>query len=384
MPNEFYVQPANPLGGMQEAIGGYLELEAQKKQEGEQEVKLQQASDIIRTGDSQALMDFMVKNPDLREHMITTQGHISKRTRAGKVQALKDILLGKPVQETMQGQIDLIRSEGGDPADAEAFLDPTMTDEERKQRALQGLAIYDPQAAKAYMEVNKVKKPEFKMGTGDMAGYVFNPSTGEFTIDATLKAQLNADAADLAAKERLDAKQVAGVNDKVTGLTKDVLSIHGAAASLDVLKGSSSPAAKIAAVFKFMKALDPTSTVRESELGMIYSAEGAAQGLANQVNKLLGEGAISEAGFQDIVSTSKLLANSAITTSRQGVDDYLSVIQDNLSPKQFEKMNARVPEPFDVVGRDSMLDLPSGTVDNGDGTYTLPTGETVRAKSGNP
>ncbi len=209
--------------------------------------------------------------------------------------------------------------------------------------------------AKTYMDLFGLEQKEgqsLKQATGKgLEGYIFDPNTGSLTINPALQRQLSADASRLSEKEQLGAKDISGINDKVTALTKDVSGIADAASSLDALKTSSSPASQIAAVFKFMKALDPTSTVRESELGLVYGAQGAAQGIANKINSLMGAGGLSEQGFQDIVTTSKELANSAITSSNTAVTDYLNVIQDNMTPKQYQRMIGRVPSSFDIADK---------------------------------
>lgn len=194
------------------------------------------------------------------------------------------------------------------------------------------------------------KPKEFKQGTGAMAGYSFDPTTGEYSIDPALKAELDADKESKADKNRLTAKDVAGVNDKVTALTKDVRGIVASAKSLDNLKARGSAASKLAAVFKFMKTLDPTSVVRESEQGQVYAAQGAAASLAGQLNQLLGEGALTEQGFQDVVDTAKNLANSAVEASENEVSSYLDVLSDKLTVGDFNKLRARVPQRFEIGG----------------------------------
>ncbi len=189
----------------------------------------------------------------------------------------------------------------------------------------------------------------FQQGTGVMAGYVFNPADGSYSLDQRVSEFLKQDAESLAADEgMLKPEKVAGVNDKVTALIQDVQGIRGAAVSLEALEKRGTPAAQVAAVFKFMKALDPTSTVRDSELGLVYSAEGAAQGMANKLNALLGEGELSESGFRDLVDTAKGMANSAINTATISVDGYLNVLDDKLSAKDMAQMKARVPSALEV------------------------------------
>ncbi len=311
MANQFSIQPANPLGGMQEAIGGYLELEAQKKQQGQQQALLEQASEIMRTGDASALVDFMVKNPDLREHMIATQGHISKQTRAGKVQVMKDILLGKPIEQTMQGQIELIRSEGGDPADAEAFLDPTMTDEERKQRALQGLAIYDPPAAKAYMET---------MGEG--------VSSKELAETAKLEAEtklldqkfkkLGESGLDPEDKVNIEA----GLRQEVFNRSKTFETVDDAFNRIQASAKEPSAAGDMAMIFNYMKILDPGSTVREGEYATAQQATGIPGRTMNLYNNIVDGMRLNDKQRADFLKRSKMLYGEATTKHTKLTDRY--------------------------------------------------------------
>jgi len=53
---------------------------------------------------------------------------------------------------------------------------------------------------------------------------------------------------------------------------------------------SDSPTAAVAATFQIMKVLDPTSTVRTEEGKQVVAAEGPMSALANQLNKLIGQG----------------------------------------------------------------------------------------------
>ena len=196
------------------------------------------------------------------------------------------------------------------------------------------------------------KEPEnegYQQGTGAMSGYAFNEKTGEYILNDVAKKALEKDALKLAGKDtQLSPKDVAGINDKVTGLTKGVTDIAEAGKALDALESRSTAAAKLAAVFKFMKAMDPSSTVRESEQGQVYSAEGLMKGFANQINAALGKGGLSEAGFRDLTNTAKALANSAIDSSAQNVRGYLDVLSDKVTARDFNKLLARVPQKLEL------------------------------------
>lgn len=147
---------------------------------------------------------------------------------------------------------------------------------------------------------------------------------------------------------QIDAKGRRSINGDVTGLIKESVAIQGAAESLGGLEKLGSAAARLAAVFKFMKALDPTSVVRESEQGQVYAASGAASQLAGQLNSILGQGKLTDAGFRDLVATSKNIANSSLSGATNSVNSYLETYEDTL-PNSFKtRLVSRVPGLFEV------------------------------------
>jgi hypothetical protein len=207
--------------------------------------------------------------------------------------------------------------------------------------------------------MNKGKTKKYSQATG-MPGYIFDETTGKFTADPEIAEALRIDAENLSNTESLlKGKDLAGVNDKVTALTKEVNGIYDSAVSLEGLMDRGSPAAKLSAIFKFMKANDPTSTVREGELGMVYAAEGAMKGFANKINSLMGEGGLSESGFLDLVNTAKTLANSAIDSSNGMVGSYLDVIRPNLDKRAFKKLTNRVPARFEIIDTEQPTNTPA-------------------------
>jgi hypothetical protein len=88
--------------------------------------------------------------------------------------------------------------------------------------------------------------------------------------------------------------------------------------------------------------------LRESEQGQVYAAQGAAAALAGKLNQLIGEGALTEQGFQDVVDTAKTLANSAVEASQGEVTSYLDVLTDKITVSDYNKLKARVPELIDI------------------------------------
>lgn len=192
---------------------------------------------------------------------------------------------------------------------------------------------------------------KYTQGSGEMSGLVFDEQTGTYKEDPVAKRMLEQKALAermkaLEGDGKVDAKTRAAINKDVTSLLKDTVGIRDSAASLDDLKKNSSPAAKLAAVFKFMKALDPTSVVRETEQGQVYSAQGAAANIAGMLNNLIGGGRLQEEGFDDVVNTSKVLANSAINSTQSQVESYLDTFSDTL-PEDFKSsLKERIPKSF--------------------------------------
>lgn len=150
------------------------------------------------------------------------------------------------------------------------------------------------------------------------------------------------------AAKPLAANDIQGIQKDVSALLKDTNDIHRAAKSLESLKDRGTPLAQTASVFAFMKSLDPTSAVRETEQGQVYDAQGAAAGVAAKLNKMIGEGGLTKEGFQDIVDTSKALANSAIDSSQEQINPYLETYGDTLPSDFKQNIASRIPKKFEI------------------------------------
>ena len=136
-------------------------------------------------------------------------------------------------------------------------------------------------------------------------------------------------------------------------MLKETIGIYASAKSLEGLETRGSAASKLAAVFKFMKALDPTSVVRETEQGQVYAAEGAASQVAGMLNSLIGEGKLTERGFKDVVNTSKILSNSALQSSTNQLNSYLETYENTLPTSFKNKMYERIPLQLQTISKDS-------------------------------
>ncbi len=361
--NPFSITPGGDitqgLQGLGQAIVGLQQRREKQLDKEKAEARYKAASaaakNAMQSNDPNVMRQAVVDYPELQQAFSMNFDFANDQSKK-IVEDTYSRILSDPdnAQEYIGLGIEAVKAQGGSP---DRMLQDAIALKNNPEAALDSIrmgyaAVADDQAYEEFKRQEELRAPkekEFQMGTGDMAGYVFDKSTGQFSIDPKIKADLDRDANEKAAKEGvLDSKDIAGINDKVSALTKDSRSIYANAESLESLKNNPSAAAKLAAVFKYMKSLDPTSVVRESEQGQVYAASGAAAQLAGQLNSLLGEGKLTKKGFQDIVNTAKVLANSAVETSEREVTDYLGVLQNKLPPEDLVKLKERVPERFDV------------------------------------
>jgi hypothetical protein len=357
--NPYYVAPLGGLGlqpGMQ-AIGQGLDRRDARNEKAEQQERvagmLAGARQVMNTGDPDQISNYMLENPQVAQAIQQASNFKSAATNRSAIESAIGVVSGQN-PNAVEEHVAVIEREGGDPTQTKNIIADAAGDPERlKKSAWASLAINTkPEQYKQLRELYgpKVKKLTQATGKG-MQGWSYDNSTGAFSLDPTYQEYLNSDASRLAGKEMLGAKDVSGINDKVSGLIKEAVQIRGAALDLEALASDASQPAVIAAIFKFMKALDPTSAVRENEVGMIEGAEGAAQGMANMYNRLMGQGGMSAEGFAEIVRTAKTLSNSSALSAGDSVNGYTDVMADNLLPKQLKNMRKRVPVQFEISER---------------------------------
>lgn len=204
----------------------------------------------------------------------------------------------------------------------------------------------DPQAAISQLDstINSFSPQEKKdkVGRYKMAdnGLVFDSATGKVDVNPSLKQVMNTPSLGVSDRQ--------AINKDITSLTKDTIGIHKTAKDLEKLSANMSGPASIAMVFKFMKALDPTSVVREGEFATAENSAGVPEAIRNTYNKLMEGGRLGEQQVKSFVSTARDLANSAIDSSSTEITNYLNTYEDTL-PKRFKtEIMKRIPEKFQV------------------------------------
>lgn len=181
---------------------------------------------------------------------------------------------------------------------------------------------------------------EFQQVKG-MPGMVFNATKGTYSSDQ----QTLERAIELKEKDGiLKGKDLQSVNKDVTAMVAEPTKIVNAARDLRILRKNNNPSDQLAAIFKFMKAQDPASVVREGEQEMLQKTGGKWDWLVGQWQSAKGEGMITETTFDNIIETADNMAYEASRASGESLAGYLDVLEDNLTAKSYQRLMARVPK----------------------------------------
>lgn len=160
-----------------------------------------------------------------------------------------------------------------------------------------------------------------------------------------------------------------GVINDIEKLTREASSVKDAASALDKLSEMKSRTDQLAAIFSFMKALDPASVVRDEEQKQVVGTGGVAESFKGYINNLMGEGRLDPKVFDDMVTTAKNLANQKIenTSKRAGV--VIDAFGNKLGNKARKRLMDIVPGSFEMLPAPKD-EVNSGAVDRTPATLT--------------
>lgn len=336
-------------------VGGAIQQSQQREQQAQSQGDIEAFMRQAMSGDQAALEELMIKSPPaarmVAEHLQTQQ--TSQKTEATEFQTQMDNDTADFVE-----QMHLAPPEQQEAMFNAAIDDPRYDiDEEDRQYFMDDnarRAIIGQVKGKDYVDNffgQKDKASGFQQGTGDMSGYSFNPNDGTYSINENLKAKLD----EVKASGKLELKDKITLNKEFTNLTKDTKLIRNTAKDLDRLSkmvgpdGNVSGPSSIAMVFKFMKALDPTSVVRESEFATAENSSGVPENMRNMYNKLMQGGKLGPKQVAEFVATAKGLANSAIDSSSVEITDYLNTFEGDLTSNFRKALLKRIPVRFDIA-----------------------------------
>ena len=174
--------------------------------------------------------------------------------------------------------------------------------------------------------------------------------------------------------KKVGAKDRRAINKDFTTLISDSVDTYKAAKSLSKLNEKSTPTDQLAAIFKFMKSLDPTSVVREGEQQLAKRTGGPVDAFVGYINQLQGEGGLTPTAFGNMVNTAISLSDSAIETAQTEAGSYLDSYEDTLPEKYKELLRKRIPSRIGEGGagdKDISQATQTATGPNGEKLYLI-------------
>ncbi|HIA1010767.1 TPA: DNA transfer protein [Salmonella enterica subsp. enterica serovar Muenchen] len=162
---------------------------------------------------------------------------------------------------------------------------------------------------------------------------------------------------------KIDPKLVRDLNSDINGFSKNYSAMRSASDNLQALGKRNTPAAQLGMIFNYMKSLDPQSVVREGEQVQVKRTDGIFGTLGNYVSQLSNGKMLNNEQVQDLINTSKLMANTEGEKFNQQMDDYLSTYGDSLPSgltKQLQSRKAKLYEDIQQPAQQQTQQATSG------------------------
>ncbi len=162
---------------------------------------------------------------------------------------------------------------------------------------------------------------------------------------------------------KIDPKLVRDLNSDINGFSKNYSAMRSAADNLQALGKRNTPAAQLGMIFNYMKSLDPQSVVRKGEQVQVKRTDGIFGTLGNYVSQLSNGKMLNNEQVQDLINTSKLMANTEGEKFNQQMDDYLSTYGDSLPSgltKQLQSRKAKLYEDIQQPAQQQTQQATSG------------------------
>lgn len=188
-------------------------------------------------------------------------------------------------------------------------------------------------------------------------------------------------------KEAADAAE--GLRKEFTTQSKDFVTIRNARDQIDAVAKSPSPAGDISLVYSYMKILDPSSVVRETEYATAQNAAGVPDQVRNLWNRILSGERLNPQQRSDFVNQAKTIygvqeGNYRRTqgqyrgiSERMGLDPRDTMIefappQEQGAPTQNDPSSTSGAADTPVLSPEQARSMPPGTV------FRTPDGRTMR------
>ncbi|EPO1297677.1 phage DNA ejection protein [Escherichia coli] len=338
--------------------------QAAKQQEADAAFQKEYAA-AIQSGDRQQVRDLMTKYPGQLEKIQSGMkwADEDQRDEIGNLAAggqIASMMGGDAFSKWIGNNATRLSNQGVDPQQLLSMYqkDPQATSQligQYGQFALGHEKYWDLQDKMVGRQLEKGRLDE-SIRQADMENARGWANIQNAQLDRAQRAQMHNDNVALKLQElgmkqqesgKIDPKLVRDLNSDINGFSKNYSAMRSASDNLQALGKRNTPAAQLGMIFNYMKSLDPQSVVREGEQVQVKRTDGIFGTLGNYVSQLSNGKMLNNEQVQDLINTSKLMANTEGEKFNQQMDDYLSTYGDSLPSgltKQLQSRKAKLYE----------------------------------------
>ncbi|MGG2167175.1 phage DNA ejection protein [Escherichia coli] len=347
-----------------QGLSGIAGVFQQEKQAQRQKEFQQAYANAYASGDRGALRQLATQYPDQIESVRKGMGFIDEdqRNSIGTLAAGARLASSSPeaMQSWLQNNAKELTRVGVDPNNVAQMYQQNPSGfgefvDHLGMAALGPIDYFNVQDKMAGRQLEKGRLDE-SIRQADMENARGWANIQNAQLDRAQRAQMHNDNVALKLQElgmkqqesgKIDPKLVRDLNSDINGFSKNYSAMRSASDNLQALGKRNTPAAQLGMIFSYMKSLDPQSVVREGEQVQVKRTDGIFGTLGNYVSQLSNGKMLNNEQVQDLINTSKLMANTEGEKFNQQMDDYLSTYGDSLPSgltKQLQSRKAKLYE----------------------------------------
>lgn len=348
------------LQGISSVMDMYKQMDQQKRQQ-----EFQQAyADAYTSGDRDAMRKLASQYPEQLDAVRNGMKFVDEdqRSTVGTLAASARLAASSPeaMMSWLQNNSSELTRAGVDPLDVAKMYQQnpqgfTEFVDHLGMAALGPIDYFNVQDKMAGRQLEKGRLDE-SIRQADMENARGWANIQNAQLDRAQRAQMHNDNVALKLQElgmkqqesgKIDPKLVRDLNSDINGFSKNYSAMRSASDNLQALGKRNTPAAQLGMIFNYMKSLDPQSVVREGEQVQVKRTDGIFGTLGNYVSQLSNGKMLNNEQVQDLINTSKLMANTEGEKFNQQMDDYLSTYGDSLPSgltKQLQSRKAKLYE----------------------------------------
>ncbi|ELO3352048.1 phage DNA ejection protein [Escherichia coli] len=363
-----------------QGLSGIAGVFQQEKQAQRQKEFQQAYANAYASGDRGALRQLATQYPDQIESIRKGMGFIDEdqRNSIGTLAAGARLASSSPeaMQSWLQNNAKELNRVGVDPNNVAQMYQQNPSGfgefvDHLGMAALGPIDYFNVQDKMAGRQLEKGRLDE-SIRQADMENARGWANIQNAQLDRAQRAQMHNDNVALKLQElgmkqqesgKIDPKLVRDLNSDINGFSKNYSAMRSASDNLQALGKRNTPAAQLGMIFNYMKSLDPQSVVREGEQVQVKRTDGIFGTLGNYVSQLSNGKMLNNEQVQDLINTSKLMANTEGEKFNQQMDDYLSTYGDSLPSgltKQLQSRKAKLYEDIQQPAQQQTQQATSG------------------------